>query len=154
MEQVKAFIEKATRDEQLAAKLEELTKQNAEVGEIIALAAEYGFTFTAEDLEAAKRNAGESRELSEEELDNVAGGATYNYYDEDTCKGLTERKNGVCNGFLSVNILPCDHYRWEGIGYLHGSGYLQKFSCAQNGFPPYIGAGNGTYDPDKQHLLY
>jgi len=113
MDQINAFIEKATRDEQLAAKLEELTKQNAEVGEIIALAAEYGFEFTAEDLEAAKRESSqESRELSEEELDNVSGG-TRNRFDPDVCPKLIWPELR-CVGLLGAH--HCDFYRWESWG--------------------------------------
>ena len=74
MEQINLFIEKAQADVGLAAKLKEMQANNATVDEFIALAAEHGFTVTKEDVEQPNRKV--SGELSEEQLDEVAGGKT------------------------------------------------------------------------------
>ena len=71
MEQIELFIEKAQSDSELAAKLEEMRINDAGVEEFIALATEYGFTLTKEDIEQSPNDNGE---LSEEQLENVAGG--------------------------------------------------------------------------------
>ena len=58
------FIQKVTDDEQLQARIGE----EIDIDSLIALGTEHGFEFTAEDL-------GVNVELSDEELDGVAGGA-------------------------------------------------------------------------------
>ena len=67
MEQLKAFIEKAKSDAELGEKLSALDVISAAADEYIALAAEAGFTITADDIK-------EKRKLTEEELEDVAGG--------------------------------------------------------------------------------
>ena len=57
MEQIKLFIKKANADSDLMAKLDALGAKNAGADKIIALAAEYGFTFTAQEYEEAKANS-------------------------------------------------------------------------------------------------
>ena len=146
MEQVKAFMEMAQTDSELAAKLEELSKKTKEMGDIIALAAEYGFVFTAEDLKAAKCGGCQgSRELSEEELDNVSGGWTVDKYDPKKCKGLTKiRDSAICTGLFYV-FWPCSHFSetyirsYEKIGYKGGleTVYVYVNRCNWNAFPPY-----------------
>ena len=71
-EQINLFMEKVQADEGLAAKLKEMQAKNATVDEFITLAAEHGFTVTKEDVEQPPRKG--SGELSEEQLDEVAGG--------------------------------------------------------------------------------
>ena len=66
-ENMKRFLEEAEKDAAFAEKLEAAESPEA----LLALAAEKGFTLTAEDL-AAEETAGE---LSDDELDDVAGGA-------------------------------------------------------------------------------
>jgi len=63
-ENLDQFIQKVTDDEQLQARIGE----EIDIDSLIALGAEHGFEFTAEDLAA-------DVELSDEELDGVAGGA-------------------------------------------------------------------------------
>jgi len=70
MEQIKLFLEKAQSDSELAAKLEEMRVNDAGADELIAFAAEYGFTITKEELEQPPKVSGE---LSEEQLEDVAG---------------------------------------------------------------------------------
>ncbi|MCL2003101.1 MAG: Nif11-like leader peptide family RiPP precursor [Oscillospiraceae bacterium] len=53
MNQMKAFIEKARNDSKLAVELTALGITGAEPDEIVAVAAEHGFTITAEDLRQA-----------------------------------------------------------------------------------------------------
>ena len=57
------FVQKVTDDEQLQARVGE----EMDADSLIALGAEHGFEFTAEDL-------AQNAELSDEELDSVAGG--------------------------------------------------------------------------------
>ena len=74
MEQLKAFIEKAESDNELKEKISELDAKNAAADEYVSLAAEAGFTVIAQELEEKKKQ----RELSEEQLEGVAGGGDEN----------------------------------------------------------------------------
>ena len=69
-EQFKAFLEKAKGDTSLQEKL----KAAADVDAVIAIAKEEGFSFSADEI-----NNAQSRELSEEELEGVAGGGGKNW---------------------------------------------------------------------------
>jgi len=71
MNQIELFIEKAQTEAELAAKLEEMRVNDAGTDEFIALAAEYGFTLTKEDIE---QPPDASSELCMDELEIVAGG--------------------------------------------------------------------------------
>ncbi len=62
-ENLDQFIQKVTDDEQLQARIGE----EIDIESLITLGVEYGFEFTAEDL-------ADNAELSDEELDGVAGG--------------------------------------------------------------------------------
>ena len=73
MEQIKLFLENAQSDNELAAKLEEMRVNDAGVEEIVALAAEYGFTITKEEFEQSPKVSGE---INEEQLEDIAGGRT------------------------------------------------------------------------------
>jgi len=77
MEQLKAFLEKIGEDSELNTKFNDLRMENAGKDKVIALASEYGFTITEEDLDNAKKDFDSHMaraELSEEELEDVAGG--------------------------------------------------------------------------------
>ena len=63
-ENLDQFVQKVTDSEELQARIGE----EMDADSLIALGAEHGFEFTAEDLAA-------DVELSDEELDGVAGGA-------------------------------------------------------------------------------
>ena len=65
-EQLKAFLEKIKGDTNLQEKL----KAAANADAVSAIAKEAGFSISVEDLKNAQ-----SREISEEELEGVAGGA-------------------------------------------------------------------------------
>ena len=64
-ENVKRFLEAVSQDREFLEKINEAATTEA----VIALAAEKGFTLTAEDLKPAATG-----ELSDDELDGVAGG--------------------------------------------------------------------------------
>ena len=64
-EQLKAFLEKVKDDTSLQEKL----KAAADIDAVAAIAKEAGFIISVEDLKNAQ-----SREISEEELEGVAGG--------------------------------------------------------------------------------
>ena len=71
MKESNAFVEKAKSDIEFRDKLSALSQKGSGVDEYIALAAEYGFTVTTEELEKIKNQ----KELSEEQLEQVAGGS-------------------------------------------------------------------------------
>ena len=66
-EQLKAFIEKVQGDDNLQAKL----KAAADADAVLAIAKDAGFSISADEFTKAQ-----STELSAEELEGVAGGAT------------------------------------------------------------------------------
>ena len=81
-EQLKAFLEKVKGDTSLQEKLKAATDNDA----VAAIAKDAGFMISAEDLKNAQS------EVSEEELENVAGGGTCKltrcsteYYSVDWC---------------------------------------------------------------------
>ena len=109
MNQMQAFIAKARNDITLISKLDKLGVSGAGEEKIVALAAEHGFSITAEDYQSACESAEamKSGELAEEDLDVVSGGATQNRYDpKECCKIDTVAYR--CVGFLAG--CWCDHY--------------------------------------------
>ena len=64
-EQLKAFLEKVKGD----TSLEEKLKTAADADAVVAIAKDVGFTISADDLKNAQ-----SIEISDEELENAAGG--------------------------------------------------------------------------------
>ena len=70
-EQLKAFLEKVKADTSLNEKL----KAASDADGVVAIAKEAGFKISAEDLKNAQS------ELSEEELEGVAGGETWKDYE-------------------------------------------------------------------------
>ena len=89
-EQLKAFLEAVKAD----ASLQEKLKAAAYVDAVAAIAKEAGFSISAEDLTNAQS------ELSEEELENVAGGTGTGPYDpgmpEEYEKALRAASPGIC----------------------------------------------------------
>ena len=69
-EQLKAFIAKVKDDSRLQEKL----KAAADTDAVVAIAKEAGFSISADDLKIQKS------EISEEELEGVAGGMTTAHY--------------------------------------------------------------------------
>ena len=68
-ENLKKFLEEASKNEELKAKLTEITDKDTAAEKVIALAREYGIALTAEDLKLDKDD-----KLSLNELENAAGG--------------------------------------------------------------------------------
>ena len=68
-ENLKKFLEEASKNEELKAKLAALTDKETAVAKAIEIAKEYGFALTAEDFKPA-----DGAELSLDELNAVAGG--------------------------------------------------------------------------------
>ena len=138
MEQMKAFIEKARNDKALMAKLDELSAGGAEMDKIIALAAEHGFTITAEDYRQAVKAARmrKSGELNEKDLEAASGGYTQNRYNPSRCKGLTQPISGMCTAFFLEG--NCDHLNYErALGSGYTTGKTRIVSCNMGAFPPY-----------------
>ena len=76
-ENLKKFLEEASKNEELKANLAALTDKETAVEKAIEIAKEYGFALTAEDFQPA-----DGAELSLDELEHVAGGACF-YFGED-----------------------------------------------------------------------
>ena len=76
-ENMKKFLEEASNNEELKARLAALTDKETAVEKAVEIAKEYGFTLTAEDFQPA-----DGAELSLDELEHVAGGACL-YFGED-----------------------------------------------------------------------
>lgn len=71
-ENLKKFLEEAGNNEELREKLLKITNLDTAVEETISVAKEYGFTLTEEDFEEET----DSKKMSLDELDAVAGGET------------------------------------------------------------------------------
>ena len=72
VEQAKAFAEKALKDPAILKKL------NTEGADIVAIAKDHGHEFDEDHIEAGQAHlASIVDEMSDEELDDVAGGAIY-----------------------------------------------------------------------------
>jgi len=142
MEQLKAFFDKANMDPELMAKIEALGEKNEQLDKVIALAAEYGFTITIEEIEQFKHNTDVqdgSNELSEEQLKNVAGGASKDRYCPEWCKNLKEHR-WAC----FVPFVDCDHF-YKSNGYTSKGEIGHFYSCRKGAFPDYIGDRNGKF---------
>ena len=68
-ENLKKFLEEASKNEELKAKLTALTDKETAAAKAIEIAKEYGFALTAEDFQPT-----DGAKLSLDELDQVAGG--------------------------------------------------------------------------------
>jgi len=122
MEQLKEFVEKAKSDKVLGDKVKKLDEKNAADEEYITLAADAGFTITADELNETKKK----RELRDEELESVAGGVGDNDQCFFTPTGKTKDApvpekgynaawaecNSTCIGFLWD--CSCFHTRYQG----------------------------------------
>ena len=76
-ENLKKFLEEASKNEELEASLTALTDKDTAVEKAIEIAKEYGFTLTAENFQPA-----DGAELSLDELDSVAGGGLFDILKE------------------------------------------------------------------------
>ena len=73
-ENLKKFLEEASKNEELKTKLEALTDKETAGERAVEIAKEYGFSLTAEDFKSA-----EGEELSVDELEQVAGGMGFRW---------------------------------------------------------------------------
>jgi len=117
MNQLQQFIEKAFKNEELMKKVNDLSMGEPTDEEIISLAAEHGFTITAEELEVQKSSAC-SRcvrdELEEEDLESIAGGGGGpSRWDHIACMAHG-RTRYECVGFLYMSW--CLHYTRRQLG--------------------------------------
>ena len=80
-EQLKAFLEKVKADTSLQEKLKAASDADA----VVSIAKEMGFSISVDDLKNAQS------ELSDEELENAAGGRQPGYAEE-----LSKAMGGVC----------------------------------------------------------
>ncbi len=72
LDKFKAFSQKVLEDQELKKKAKEIGMNDLDG--IIALAKENGFDITKEDFEAAAKEFESNNELSDEDLEQVAGG--------------------------------------------------------------------------------
>ena len=86
-ENLKKFLEEASKNEELKAKLEALTDKETAVDKAIEIAKEYGFALTAENFQPA-----DGAELSLDELDSVAGGGLFDILKEIGKESWKEEK--------------------------------------------------------------
>ena len=137
MNQLQEFIRKIDEDAELFEKVEALSMGEATDEEYIALASEYGFIVTAQELEEARSFAScnNCSQLSENELDEVVGGTgissrpvTANRFDPEICPVQT-RTRYECVGFMK--IVWCDHYDRQ---FLKGSNYGYMHQCKMGYF--------------------
>ncbi len=84
-ENMEKFMEGASKNEELKAKLMKLDESS--LNQCILIAKEYGFELTEEDLKPEKNQPNEDEKLSFDKLDSAAGGAGRGRYDKDgtTC---------------------------------------------------------------------
>ena len=115
---MKRFLEAVSGDKEFAEKL-----AKAETPEsVIAIAAENGFTLTAEDLEPSKVTDGE---ISDAEMDAVAGGKDCYCFLGGGGTGSSTQKTCACvaDGF---GFMECDDMRCACFGF--GIGGDGKFT--------------------------
>ena len=87
VEQAKAFAEKALKDPAILEKL------NSDEADVVAIAKEHGHEFDEEHIEAGQAHL-ESLvdEMSDEELDDVAGGGTFGKFFGKGKRGKSQKK--------------------------------------------------------------
>jgi len=115
MEQLKALLDKAKTDEELMAKLDSLGMKGSGQGtagsnwdEYIKLAAEYGFTITADELDKIEKHG----ELNENDLESVSGGE-YDYGRSVNCwftptgKKSPDELNAECGSYCGWFLNHC-----------------------------------------------
>jgi predicted ribosomally synthesized peptide with nif11-like leader len=117
-ENLKKFLEEASKNEELKAKLAALTDKDTAVAKAVELAKEYGFALTAEDFQPA-----DGAELSLDELDSVAGGSVCLLFGggHNKCAhvGMSDgpKKRPYCE--------KCQEFVWDGtVGTPHSCGTI------------------------------
>ena len=94
-ENLKKFLEEASKNEELKAKLTALTDKDTAAAKAVELAKEYGFALTAEDFQPAG-----NEELSLDELNAVSGGWVM------TC-GMTQIHDYTVSGSDNPVVIHC-----------------------------------------------
>ena len=89
-ENLKKFLEEASKNEDLKAKLTAINDRDTAVAKAIELAKEYGITLTAEDFKPD-----EGDELSLDEMDQVAGGWCF-YQGKGGCGMVSSMASQPC----------------------------------------------------------
>ncbi len=110
-ENLDQFIQKVTDDEELQARIGE----EIDADSLIALGAECGCEFTAEDLQ-------DSAELSDEELDGIAGGAVFAKYDgiSASATGQSSTRGGAYDAplnFEEIKVTYTDRFSFRVKGH-------------------------------------
>ena len=108
-ENLKNFLEEASKNEELKARLAALNDRETAAEKVIEIAKEYGFTLTAEDLRPA-----DGEELSLDQLDQVAGGASSNIFICPYC-GMEFDKYGNILSEMERTWHMAQHYLEENI---------------------------------------
>ena len=88
-ENLKKFLEEASKNENLKAKLNALTDKDTAVEKTIEIAKDYGFSLKAEDFRPA-----DGEELSLDQLEQVSGGSIF-----DWLSNLIEKELDLINPF-------------------------------------------------------
>lgn len=76
-DQLRAFLEKISSDEELKSKVKKIPEGPEGVGPLIELGKEWGYEFSEQDLVAAMKAKVDSGEIPQEDLDAVSGGGMF-----------------------------------------------------------------------------
>ena len=118
-ENLEQFMEQVAGSEELQAKIGEEIDAEA----LIALGAECGCEFTAEELQ-------ESAELSDEELDGVAGGALKRGARATVTSGWVEIPDTPINTLMGTTEIP---YELANVSARHGKRIKVNIALTSNG---------------------
>ena len=96
VEQLKKFYQQVSEDEDLQSEFEGLETMEDVMEKTVALGAEHGFEFSAEDVKTVMEQAStQAEELDEAELDDVAGGAGgWQITNKQACRFRKPKKPG------------------------------------------------------------
>ena len=108
-ENLKKFLEEASKNEELKAKLTALTDKENAVEKVVEIAKEYGLSLNAEDFKPV-----DGEELSLDQLDQVAGGASSNKFICPYC-GMEFDKFGNILSEMERTWHMAQHYLEENI---------------------------------------
>ena len=89
-ENLKKFLEEASKNEELKAKLAAITDKDTAAEKAIEIAKEYGYTLTAEDFKSD-----EGDKLSFDEIEQVAGGWCF-YQGKEGCGMVSSMASQPC----------------------------------------------------------
>lgn len=141
-ENIRAFQERLRKDKELQARLDKavegMTDKEEELSKVIALAEEVGLPFTAQEYLFA------DKKISDEELDNVAGGAVIF---EQTPVDSIYKAMGIEK--IEWNIFSTDMYTIKGKKYTYDEAFaLFQKMCDQGAFRHIRYPGGGVIRRD------